>query len=200
MLYTLIADSKNYLGASIDSSYVEKIVGSLRGDRRDDRIDVNHLPRSWAGVFPDPLPIKFTPFDNCSGKNIPDIDEFQGRLFLSEKAFNALHELIKNDGEFVPAIYEFGTAYVFTPLRVAEADMRITLKNEWDEIVNLGFDEEQVKNWSLFRTEYNAYMRLYCSDSVKNAIEEASLSGLFITTDLANIFPEDRGDISELNG
>lgn len=51
MLYTVLSDSRQYLGAVIDSDYVASIVGGLRGSRIDDRIDVNHQPRTWKGFF-----------------------------------------------------------------------------------------------------------------------------------------------------
>lgn len=41
----------------------------------------------------------------------------------------------------------------------------------------------------MMRLVLAAYMRLYCTEEVKGAIEKARLSGLFITPDLANIFP-----------
>jgi len=88
---------------------------------------------------------------------------------------------------------------VFTPLKVAEVDKNLSRKDEWNNILSLAFDKIQVKNWSVFRTEYNNYMSLYCQESVKQAIEDAQLTGLYITNDLANIFPEDRGSVVPLN-
>lgn len=201
MLYTLISDHNTYLGAVIDSDYVASVVGGLRGDRREDRIDMNHQPRSWMGVFPDPLKVNFTRFSKGDeNKAIPDIGEFQGRLFLNTDAYKVLEPFLKNDGEFLSARYEGGDGYIFTPLQVAEIDKGVTVKNEWDEITNIGFIEDQVKGWSVFRTEYNGYMRLYCQQHVKEAIESAGLKGLYVTPDLANIFPEERGDVSMLDG
>lgn len=200
MLYTLIADSNKFLGAAIDSTSVEEMVGSLRGERRNDRIDVNHVPRSWSGVFTEPVLVNFTQIEKGGEKTIPDIGEFQGRLFLNKKAYKVLEPLIKEDGDFIAAKTSDGDGYIFTPLRVADVDKKVTVKNEWDEIVSLGFEEEQVKDWMLFRTEYNGYMRLYCGDTIKNAIENANLTGCYITSDLANIFPEERGNVADLNG
>lgn len=200
MLYTLISDHNWFLGASIDSDYVESVVGSLRGDRREDRIDANHQPRKWLGVFPSPVKINFVGAKKEGvQKSIPDIAEFQGRLFLTPKAYSVLEPLIHNDGEFINAEYKQGKAYIFTPLRVAEVDKDVTHKNEWDDIVSLGFKEDQVQSWSVFRTEYNGYMRLYCQQHIKDAIENAHLSGIYITSDLANIFPEERQNVGSLD-
>ncbi|WP_299945881.1 hypothetical protein [uncultured Microbulbifer sp.] len=204
MLYTLISDTKNYLGVVIDSDYVASIVGSLRGERRGDRIDVNHQPRSWCGVFPDSLKVLFPQFGKAdSSKAIPDIAEFQGRLFLNQKAYGVLRPLIENDGELLPAVYEGGDGYIFTPLRVAEKtdglDTKLTRMNPWGDVESIGFREEKVKGWSLFRAEFTSYMRLYCQQSVKDAIESTGLTGLYITNDLVNIFPEDKSFVTKLN-
>ncbi|WKT59317.1 hypothetical protein Q2E61_10360 [Microbulbifer thermotolerans] len=200
----MYADTNSYLGAVIDSDYVASIVGSLRGERRDDRIDVNHQPRSWAGVFPGPLKVSFPQFSKAdSSKAIPDIAEFQGRLFLNEKACSILQPLIGEDGEFLPAIYEGGNGYIFTPLRVAEdvdgLDQALSRKNDWGDVEHLVFDEQKVDEWSVFRCEFTAFVRLYCQESVKDVIEAANLTGLYITNDLANIFPEEKSAVFRLN-
>lgn len=201
MIYTLIADHNNFVNPAIDSDYVESVVGSLRGERRNDRIDMNHQPRRWEGVFPSPIKVNFPRVGKQDNqKSIPDITEFQGRLFLSIKAYDALKQLIGNDGEFITASHENGKGYIFTPLQIAKVDPALTHKNEWDEILNIGFYEDEVKNYSLFRTSYNNYMRLYCQQAVVDIIQKESLTGFYITNDLANIFPEDRSDVVRLNG
>lgn len=204
MLYTLLADSNKYLGAVIDSDYVESVVGSLRGERRDDRIDLNHQPRSWKDVFPGPLKITFPLFNAADGqKTIPDIAEFQGRLFLSPKAYIILKPLIEKDGEFLAGVYQDGECFIFTPLRIAEdvdgLDLVLSRKNEWGDVDNIAFHEERVKEWALFRSNYTAYMRLYCQGSLKDAIEAAKLTGLYFTPDLSNIFPEERSSVTQIN-
>lgn len=204
MLYTLIADSKNYLGAVIDSDYVASIVGGLRDGRLDDRIDVNHQPRKWHGVFPDPVPVKFPVLSKeDKNKTIPDIAEFQGRLFINETAYAALKEFVDQDGDVIPATTDHGTGYIFTPLQTAEdldaLDCNLSKKNEWGEVEHLAFIESQLKQISLFRASYTSYMRLYCREAVKQAIESSGLTGLYITNDLANIFPEDQRVASPLN-
>jgi len=86
--------------------------------------------------------------------------------------------------------------YIFTPLQVADEVgglyKTLSCKNEWGDIQHLAFHEEKVKQWSLFRTEYNGYMTLHCQQAIKEAIEGAQLTGLCITTDLGNIFLNDQ--------
>jgi len=204
MLYTVLSDSHHYLGAVIDSDYVASVVGGLRGGRIEDRIDVNHLPRTWKGVFPDPVPITFPVFnDDDKSKAIPDIAEFQGRLFLNEKAYQSLKQIIENDGEFIPARADSVDGYIFTPLRKAEdvegLDTLLSRKNEWEDVEHLAFLEGQVRDLNIFRAEYSACMRLYCQEAFKDAVYQAKLTGLYISPDLANIFPEDRASVTHIN-
>ena len=200
MLYTLISDYDNYLGLCFDDEQIMRIIGDLSDDTIDKRIDVNGIPRSYKDIVNEPLILSFPIMEKADKKRkVPDLEIHVGRLFLSDKAYKILKPLIENDGEFLPVTYENGSGYFYIPLRVAEVDPAITHKDEWGEIVSLGFDEEHVKDWSLFRTEYNGYMRLYCQESIKETIEGAQLTGLFITNDLANIFPEERGAVAKLN-
>jgi len=204
MLYTVLSDSHHYLGAVIDSNYVASIVGGLRGSRIDDRIDVNHQPRTWIGVFPDPIPVTFAAFkDDDKNKIIPDIAEFQGRLLLNEKAYQGLKQIIENDGEFISATVDGVNAYLFTPLRKAEdvegLDKSLSKKNEWEDVEHLAFVEDLVRDFNLFRSEYTACMRLYCQESFKDAVQNAKLTGLYFSPDLANIFPEERASATRVN-
>lgn len=201
MLYTLIADSKRYLGAVIDSDYVASIVGGLRDGRLDDRIDINHQPRIWQGVFPDAVPVSFPILDKADkNKMMPDIAEFQGRLFLSENAYAKLKQFLDKDGDVIPAISNNMQGYIFTPLHTAEEfealDETLCKKNDWGDVEHLAFNKARLGSLSFFRSDYTNNMRLYCDEAVKQAIERSGLSGLYITSDLANIFPETQTSIA----
>ncbi|WGO99624.1 hypothetical protein QFX18_06045 [Saccharophagus degradans] len=200
MLYTLIHDSNNYLDFYFDDAQILRVIGELSDSTVDKRIDVNGIPRSYKGIINEPLNFSFPIIEKeDKNKKIPDLVEDKGRLFLSARAYKVLKPLIENDGEFLPVTYENGQGYFYIPLRVANVDTATTHKNEWDEIVSLGFNEEEVKDWSLFRTEYNGYMHPYCQEVLKTAIEEEQLTGLYITNDLANIFPCDRSQVAKVN-
>lgn len=200
MLYTLISDHHHYRDSHFDRDQVWRILEECGDDHIDNRIDVNGAPRSFKDIVKEPLIFSFPVIEKADKKKaIPDINIVSGRLLLNTNAYDVLKPLIENDGEFMPATYEGADCYFFIPMRVANIDPATTRKDEWDEIISLGFIENQVKNWSLFRTEYNGYMRLYCQQSIKDAIEDTNLTGTYITPDLANIFPEERGDVTDLN-
>lgn len=187
-----------------DREKIASLVGEM-GSAMERRIDMWNAPRSFEGVFSETLRVSFPELSkedkNCQ---LPDIAIDQGRLFLSGKAFETLKPLIENDGEFLPVIYEHGSAYIFIPLKVAESadalDEKLSRKNDWGDMENIAFHEELVASWSVFRSEFNAYMSVYCNEAVKEAIESNGLSGLYISPDLGNIFPEDRSGASALDG
>ncbi len=200
MLYTLIPDLKKYLEPVIDAEQVDELVG----DDYDLRIDFNGAPRSYKGIINEPLNVSFpTGMSEQKGCVIPDIAVFQGRLFLSKTACDILKPVLEKDGEFLPAVYEKGEGFIYTPLNVAEdvdgLDTALSKKNDWGYFSHLAFHEEKVANWSVFRIRGDSFMSLFCQEPVKALIENAQLTGVYITPDLSNIFPQEQGNVSGLN-
>jgi hypothetical protein len=204
MLYTILLDDNKFLDPQIDSDQIDQLVGELSSETRTSRIDLYHGPRSFKGVFSEPLKVNFPVFKKSKVKReIPDIAAFEGRLFLNKKAYSALKDLIEADGEFIPAVYEGGDAFIYTPLNVAEnieaLDAKLSRKNEWGDLENLSFHEEKLGNWVLFRAEYNAFYTLQCTQAFVDAVLQNDLKGLYITTNLGSIFAVDRSEVSKLN-
>lgn len=204
MLYTLIGDD-GFRGMVFDSDAIDKQIGTQeQGCDMFDRIEINHMPRPFKDLFSSPLPVSF-PVLNKDDKNkpLPDIDYERGRLFLTPKAYKILKPLLEQDGEFIPVTYEHGEAYFFNPLRKAEdvegLNEALSVKNEWMDVENLAFHEEKLKDWAVFRTAFDSYMTLQIQDSVKEAIEGAKLTGVYITPDLGRIFPSERSDVEDIN-
>lgn len=190
MLYTIVQDANQFRSLVWNDVQITKLVGEADIEKR---IDMWNSPRSYEGIFNEVLEVSFPALNKHEEKlSIPDISVFQGRLFLNSKAYLALEPLIKGDGEFLPVTYEQGEAYVFTPLHVAESidgiDTKLSRKNEWGDLINLAFHEEKVKDWALFRCEYDVFMSLQCNQAVKEIIEEKKLTGIFFTNELGNIF------------
>lgn len=190
MLYTMVQDSNKYRSLLWDDKQITSLVGAQDMEKR---IDMWNSPRSFKGLFSETLRVNFSALSKLSENLlIPDMCVFQGRLFLNPKAYDALEKLIAQDGEFLPVTYELGDAYIFTPLRVAEQanalDTKLSRKNEWGDLENLAFHEEQVKDWAVFRAEYDLFMSLQCQQSVKDAVDKAQLGGVFFTRELGNTF------------
>ncbi len=202
MLYTMITDD-NHRGMVWDKKQIESIVGDMR-TAMEKRIDMWTSPRSYKGVFNEPLKVSFPVLHSSDEKkNLPDICDVQGRLFLTPKAYEVLEPLISGDGEFLSLIYEKGEAYFFTPLRVAEQvgalDTALSKRNEWGDLENLAFHEDKLNDWSVFRCEYNHFQTLQCQQHVKDAVENANLKGLCFTPELGRVFALEQSKVSKLN-
>lgn len=204
MLYTVLLDNKSYLDPMFNSDQLDRLVGTLNGETVANRIELNNTPRSFAGVFSEPLQIDFPVFKKAKAKLlVPDIAVSEGRLFLNKKAYNVLKDLIKNDGEFIPATYSEGEAFIFTPLNVAEKidalDLKLSKKNELGDLENLSFHEEKLKDWVVFRAEFNAFHTLQVTQAFVDAVKENDLKGLYITSNLGSVFAVERAEVSKLN-
>lgn len=202
MLYTIVQDANHYRSVILDDAQITRLVGESDMELR---IDMWNSPRTYKDVFSETLRVSFRAQSKQAEKlAIPDISVFQGRLFLNAKAYAALENIIKLDGEFLPVSFEGGDAYIFTPLRVAETvdglDIHLSRKNEWGDLENLAFHESKIEGWSLFRCEYDTFMSLHCRQEVKDAVEQAELKGAFFTTELGNTFSNQfDGDIRDAN-
>lgn len=201
MLYTLISDSHNYLSFEYDISQIERLVGEPDRENFDRLLHYSNVPIKLAKIYREPVSIKFQPtVKEDKSHQLPDIAVKSGRLFLNDNAFKILEPLIAQDGEFLDIVFNNNqVGKLFNPLQVVQPDPKVTKKNEWEDIVSLGFDTNDCKNYSIFRTAFNGYKNLYCQESVKQAIEDNKLIGLYITNDLANIFPEDRESVEKVN-
>lgn len=204
MLYTLIYDSKNYREFHFDQNQIVRILDQEGYSDIEHRIDVNGEPKSFKYLVKEPLILTFPIIEKADkNKKIPDIEVSSGRLFLSEKAYQVLKPALENDGEFLPVTYENGQGYFFTPLHVAEdvdaINTELSQENGWNYFDHLVFYEDRVKEWSLFRMRHDGYRSVFCSNEIRQIIEDKQLTGLYITNDLANIFPEERSDVADLN-
>lgn len=187
-LYSIYADKENYRTIEFDRDQMFDDFGSL-----PNHFNVNYAPRAFSSCLKRPLEINFQ-CENTEfhGELMPDISEHYGRLFLSQKAYQALNGLLENDGEFLPVNYEEGSAYIFNPLSVAESvdglDEKLSIKDEFGQRQNVAFHEERVKGFMIFKTEFDSFINAYVKDAVRDAIEAANLKGVYFTPDLGDPF------------
>ena len=188
-LYTLYSDFDHFAVIGYDENQIVRLCGKTPRDR----FDFLGVPRPYKDILTEPLTIDFSDnSDGLAGIAIPDIQVFHGRMFLSERACNVLKNLIQNDGELIPVVYEKGDGYIFNPLSVAETvdglDASRCIKNEWGDIENIGFYEDRVSVYAIFKTKFDTYINFYCREDVKMAIENAKLKGVVITPELGARF------------
>lgn len=194
-LYSIYADTKIYRYIGFDSKQSK----GMFGKNIHDQFDVNFEAKRYSDKWTSPLSVDFS--DDGSGFHgdvMPDISEHNGRLFLSQKAYEVLKPLIEHDGEFLPVSYDEESGYMFNPLSIAETvdgvDETLTKKNEWGDLINLAFHEDKVKSFAIFRTNVDDHISAFCQQSVKDAIENADLKGVFFTVDLGNRYTQDQAE------
>ncbi|GLS26340.1 hypothetical protein [Marinibactrum halimedae] len=189
--YTMVFD-EGYLRMLWDAAHVRSLVGEYNIDHR---IDINSGPVAHKNVFKEPIRVSFDySHPDYKGRIRGDLSVQEGRLYLNQKALNALKPLIDDDGDIIEVIDEKNEiGYVFTPLQVAEKvdaiDMKLTQINQWGDPEHLAFYEDRLERWNIFRCELNSYMSLQCSQAVKDLIEKFNLKGVFFTPSLGNRYP-----------
>lgn len=157
---------------------------------------MNSSPISYAPIWKEPLFLDFGPSmegEKCELEEVPDLVMNLGRLFLSERAYDVLHDDLKRDGEFLPVVYEGGTGYIFNPLIIAEdydaLDSAVTTFDEFEEPQSLGFFEEKLPaSTMVFKCKADFYDGIFCTDQFKKTVEDAGLVGIYFQPDLSNIF------------
>ena len=187
MIFSIYNDHKKYAYIGFDW---KQIVQEF-GESMDTRFDVNCEAKPYSAIWKNPIKVNFSDnSEGMTGTGIPEIAEHQGRLFLSQKAYEILRDLLEKDGEFLPVEYENGQGFIFNPLSLAEAvdgiDNKLSVKNEWGEVENIAFHNDKVKNLQIFKSNFDAHYNVFCQESVKNAVEKSGLKGVIFTPDLGN--------------
>ncbi len=199
-LYSIYRNLKDrqYAYIGFDREEMREKFGRHPKNHIDVSFDAKPYKKTWQTVT-----VHFSNCDGMVGNTIPDIMEFQGHLFLSMAAYEVLKPIIENDGEFLPITYEKGDAFIFNPLRLAEEvdglNMEISCKNPINniDIDCMAFHEERVKNFSIFKSEFDFNASIMCQQSVKDAIEKAGLGGVIFTPDLGNPFTTRMSEVSQ---
>jgi len=188
MLFSIFPDLQRYTYIGFDREEIRAIYGN----NIKNHIDLSSKPVSYLQNW-QPLTVQLEGnCDGITGSLMPDVMEFSGRLFLSQLACDVLKSIISSDGEFLPVRYEKGQGYIFNPLSLAEAvggfNPQLTVLDELRDIERISFHEACIKDYAVFRSEFDLHRSLFCNESVKNAIEAAGLGGVYFTTELGNRF------------
>lgn len=158
----------------------------------------NSEPKPYASVWT-PLQIEFHACEGKKAKAMPDVSEHFGRLFLSEKACQALNVLLETCGELLPVTHKNGTGYIFNPLITAEQlgaiDDKLTSHDQHGNLAHFGFVEAKLKDTAIFKTRLDTWTGIFCSDMLKQAYENAGLTGITFHPDVSNPVGEPYGTL-----
>ena len=193
MFYTIYSNYSDFLHLGFDEDQMERLFGD---DHPRYRFDYAVDGISFKDKIKENIIIEFVATrKELKGKLIPDIQILSfhnSGIFLKPKAYEAVKDIIKDDGEFIPVTYEEGEGYIFNPLRMAEdvdgLDKKLCIKNEWGDVENITFHEDRVKNFSVLKTKFDHCNNVYCREDVKLAIEAAKLQGVTFTPELGAKF------------
>lgn len=132
---------------------------------------------------------------SASGCEMPDLSLWDSQgLYLSTKAYDALADTIKDDGEFLSLNVDGKPAYLFNCRVFGQEDLSLTerkyLDGEPDGVVSLVFDEAELtkSNRNIFRSKLQGGTALYASENFKKLCETHNLCGLKFDNDLLGIF------------
>lgn len=149
----------------------------------------NAEPISYKEVWK-PLNIEFRACDGSRASTVPDVSENFGRLFLSEKAFEALGGLLECCGECLPVTFNDQKGYIFNPTGTAEqvgaVDEAAFVYDEHGNLAHFEFRESKLVSMPVFKTKLDLYKGIFCFESVKEAYEHAELTGVVFSADVSN--------------
>jgi len=184
VIYRIHPNVKEYLHFLVSADEVETKLGSLN------RFHLEKKPKSYLANWK-PLEVEFFNNYDIKPKLHPDISVWNGRLYLSKKAYDLLADLLGESIEILPVTNGEDEGSIVNVLITAEevgaVDSRLTVRNEWNELVSLGFDEQKIQKFPLFRTKQDSYRGIYCSERFKDRIESTGLPGVVFSVDLADI-------------
>ncbi len=146
----------------------------------------NAEPKSYRDVWK-PLEIEFRPCEGSKATEVPDVSENFGRLFLSERAFEVLGELLGQCGECLPVTFGGRKGYIFNPTLTAEqagaVDNQLLSYDEHGNLSHFGFKEPNLLGVHVFKTELDLYKGVFCLESIKAAFTDANLTGIVFSED-----------------
>lgn len=113
-------------------------------------------------------------------------------MFSDPNYFKAIN--FEEAGEVLPIFCEGIPYYVLNILAIANDDA-IDLENSKQNLVEghymgidaLAFVEDKVKDYLIFRTEFDVCVGLYCTDRFKDEVENGGYKGIRFTRDLVSM-------------
>ena len=155
-------------------------------------LDFSLLNYPMAQWWPTP-DTEFIAIDNDQAAPIPDISKWiDVSLVLSAKAFRLLGDTLKEWGELLPITVVGEKFYIFNCLTFGTVKEELCEKayyqGEEVGLKTIMFDEEDVAKKTIFKTDLNSCMELYCGHRLKNIIEEYKLTGMIFSEKLVEDF------------
>ncbi len=119
--------------------------------------------------------------DSMESVACPDLSKLNSEIVFSEKAREILGEKLESYGEFLPISIEGDRRYIFNILNSTNAiDPFSSKKEEFEGMVigieKIAFLEHEIKDFLIFRTPYDDYALMYCTDAFIALVETSELT------------------------
>lgn len=130
--------------------------------------------------------------DSPEAVKIPDISIWKGTILVFSGRAHAYFKLMLEPfGEFLPIDVEGYDFYLFHIMTEGEVDLSSSSREndkfgEPRTVTALKFDEDDMEDKLLFKSEYEFYLSPFCNQKFKNLYEEYDLEGLIFEEDLAS--------------
>ncbi len=182
MAYKLRFNRNTHLLFDISADEIEAKLG--------DMFLLDHSEK-WSDIWK-PLDGRF--YDNSDKKNrvsVPDITLwFTDEIVCNEKAYRVLKEPLGSYGEWLPVKVE-GISYWLLHVTKKTEMENINLKAsertiDVIEVQKLSFIQNKIEDLLIFKTAYNNYQNIYCTEDFRSLIEKNELQGLSFSSDMTN--------------
>lgn len=187
-LYKVSPDYKNFLAFSLP---IKDLIVNLGKDIPPKKLlhFYKHnlsLSEKWPNMT-----ASFHPVEGITeSSNLPDISTWvPGTLIMSENSRTALSDL-NGIGEFLPVSTNNGNYWIFNCMTITPADetnsSRVMESGQVLDVETLAFNPEDINGKHLFKTDYNGFRDLFCTEEFKRMVLDEKLEGLLFSDNLAS--------------
>ncbi len=190
MIYRITEDMEQYMRFHIESMELYAKMGD------DITINLGGSRERYASIWNTPNCHFYTnESDFPDAIKVPDITLWTTRLLLNEKALDILRAPLQEICEFLPVNCEGNTYHIANILCIAEdrhaLDIEHSRYHEIDgykmDLECIAFREERLNGVPLFKSEYDACNRIFCTEKFRDLIDTHQLKGILFRTDLAGL-------------
>ena len=185
MVYKLRFDRFNFMEFNLSPTEIKGKLGDMF---------ILDNSEQWA-EFWSPLNGEF--FDGSDAGNViklPDISLwFTNEIVCNERAYNKVKKNLETYGEWLPICIE-GVQYWLLHVTQKTGVDFVDRKNSERtinpigkvDLIKLSFNESMIDDLLIFKTEYNNFKNIYCTEKFKLLVESNNLKGLIFSDDMTN--------------
>lgn len=187
-IYKILPDFEHYCAFTLPMTHVLQVIGKTIPATKLMHFYKHNL--YLKGVWAD-IAATFEPVEGVATTDkIPDVTVWvPGTLVLSTSAVETLGD-IEDYGELLPVETPAGRYWILNCMRQINADEQysanITNAGQVLDVETLQFRDEEANRAGLFKTPFDGYRNVFCSQELKDSIQQAKLGGLKFSDQLVS--------------